>query len=184
VNAPENASDKVVHVYDDIQEEDNHLPNWWLAILFGSIVFGFGYWLVYHTTQALPTQLTQYHEDVKALEAARAKAEPTSPEALVALSKDPAAVAEGEKVFVSTCVACHGPHGEGLVGPNLTDKFWLHGAGPEAILKSVIGGYPDKGMPPWGPVLGPEKTRKVVAFVLSIKGKNLPGKAPQGEPVE
>ncbi len=37
---------KVVHVYDDIEEEDNHLPHWWLGILFGAIVFGFGYWFI------------------------------------------------------------------------------------------------------------------------------------------
>jgi len=70
------------------------------------------------------------------------------------------------------------------VGPNLTDKFWIHGAGPEDLLKAVNEGFPDKGMPPWGKMLGDEKTRNVVAFVLTLKGKNLPGKEPQGNPVE
>ena len=37
-------------------------------------------------------------------------------------------------------------------------------------------------MPPWGKTLGATKVRALTAFVLSIKGKNLPGKAPQGEP--
>ncbi|MBS1151016.1 MAG: hypothetical protein H6Q89_2714, partial [Myxococcaceae bacterium] len=30
--------------------------------------------------------------------------------------------------------------------------------------------------------LGAAKVRALTAFVLSLKGKNLPGKAPQGEP--
>lgn len=176
--------DGIVHVYDDIQEEDNHLPNWWLAILYGSIVFGFGYWIVYHTTKTLPTPVDDYVADVTALKKARAAANPTSEDALVALTKEPAAIEEGQKVFTSTCAACHGQNGEGLVGPNLTDKFWIHGAALGDVFKAVDQGFVDKGMPAWGPVLGAEKTRKVVAFVASLKGKNLPGKEPQGDPVE
>ena len=68
------------------------------------------------------------------------------------------------------------------MGPNLTDRFWIHGNKPSDIAKSVIDGYPDKGMPPWGQLLGQEKVRKVAAFVVSIKGKGLVGKEPQGEP--
>ena len=52
------------------------------------------------------------------------------------------------------------------------------------IAKSVTDGFADKGMPPWGPVLGPDKVRKVSAFVLTLKGKNLPGKEPQGSELE
>jgi hypothetical protein len=33
-------------------------------------------------------------------------------------------------------------------------------------------------------VLGQDKVRKVTAYLVSIKGKNLPGKEPQGEPLE
>ncbi len=176
--------DGIVHVYDDIQEEDNHLPNWWLAILYGSIVFGFGYWLVYHTTKSLPTPTDEYLTDVSALKKARQQASPASEDALAGLVKDTSALEEGQKVYASTCAACHGPNGEGLVGPNLTDKFWIHGAALADVYKAVDQGFVDKGMPAWGPVLGAEKTRKVTAFVASLKGKNLPGKEPQGEPVE
>jgi cytochrome c oxidase cbb3-type subunit 3 len=107
---------------------------------------------------------------------------PMSDESLIALSKDPAAVAEGKTVFLSTCAACHAQQGQGLVGPNLTDKFWIHGNAPKDLASTVINGWPEKGMPPWGKVLGEDKVRKVVAFVLTIKNTNVPGKAPQGDP--
>ena len=170
--------------YDDILEEDNHMPNWWLVILFGSIVFGFGYWLVYQTTESLPNPSAVYKADVDALKKARAAANPTSEEALVLLAASPEAVAEGQKVFASTCASCHGQNAEGLVGPNLTDKFWIHGNAGKNILKGVSEGFPEKGMPAWGPVIGDTKARNVTAYVLSIRGKNLPGKAPQGDPVD
>ncbi len=173
-----------VQIYDDIHEEDNHLPNWWLFILYGSIVFGFGYWFMYHTTHKLQTPPEEYAVEVAELKKRMAAENPTGEEALAALSTDAKVVEEGHLVFTQTCAACHGPEGAGLVGPNLTDKFWIHGAKGTDIIRTVKDGWPEKGMPAWGRVLGEEKTRKVVAFVLSIKGKNLPGKAPQGDPVE
>jgi cytochrome c oxidase cbb3-type subunit 3 len=175
---------KIVHTYDDIQEEDNHLPNWWLAILFATMVFGFGYWLVFHTTKSLPDPVAEYQADVAALKKSRIEANPMSDEALAALAADSSQVEEGKKVFAATCASCHAQQGEGLVGPNLTDKFWLHGNKPTDVAKSVTDGFADKGMPPWGPVLGPDKVRKVTAFVLTLKGKNLPGKAPQGDELD
>jgi cytochrome c oxidase cbb3-type subunit 3 len=176
--------DPKLRKYDDILEEDNHLPNWWLAILLGSMVFSFGYWLVYHTTETFPSPPVVYKTDVEALKKARATANPTSEEALVGLAANAQAVAEGQTVYASTCASCHGPNAEGLVGPNLTDKFWIHGAAGADILKAVNEGFPDKGMPAWGPVIGDTKARNVTAYVLSIKGKNLQGKEPQGTPVD
>jgi len=171
--------------YDDILEEDNHLPNWWLAILLGTMVFSFGYWIAYHTTETFPSPPVVYKTDVDALKKARAAANPVSEEALEALVGNAETVAEGQKVYASTCASCHGPNAEGLVGPNLTDKFWIHGSGTATdVLKAVNEGFPDKGMPPWGPIIGDTKSRNVTAFVRSIRNKNLQGKEPQGNPVD
>lgn len=179
------ARKNVVHVYDDIEEEDNRLPNWWLGILLGSIVFAFGYWFVYHTAKLRPTPPEVYQAEVEALVQARIRANPTSPEAVVAMTHDPAKLEEGKQVFLTVCAACHGLAGQGVIGPNLTDRFWIHGARPEDILKAALEGFPLKGMPAWGTIIGPEKAAKAAAYILTIKNTNAAGgKAPQGDPAE
>lgn len=175
---------KIVHVYDDIEEEDNHLPNWWLFILYATIVFAFGYWYVFHTAHLARGPQEKYRDDVKALIATRAAANPTSPEAVMALAADPAKLETAKGAFMATCAACHGQQGEGIIGPNLTDAYWIHGKDAATILKSVLEGYPTKGMPAWGPIIGPEKSVQAAAYALSLQGRNVPGKAPQGEKVE
>lgn len=174
----------VHHVFDDIEEQDNHLPNWWLGILFGSIVFSFGYWFVYETTRAAPSPLEDFKTEMATLAKKRAEGGPVTNESLAVLAKDEGTLGAGHKTFTQMCAPCHGNEGQGNAGPNLTDKFWMHGASAMEIHGSIDKGFPDKGMPAWGPVLGGERVRALAAYVLSIKGKNVPGKPPQGNPVE
>jgi cytochrome c oxidase cbb3-type subunit 3 len=182
--AASNPPPKIVHVYDDIEEEDNHLPHWWLATLFGAIVFAFGYWFMYEVTGAAIGPLASFKIEVAEAAKKRAEAGPVTNESLAVRAKDAKTLADGKQIFVSTGAPCHGPQAQGLVGPNLTDKFWLHGGAPVDIHKSITNGYPEKGMRPWGPVLGAGRVRSVAAFVLSLKGQNLQGRPPQGTAVE
>ncbi len=173
--------DKVVHVYDDIQEEDNHLPNWWLFILYATMVFAFGYWFVFHTAKLRPNPPEVYQAEVAALIEARAKANPTSPEAMLVIARDPVKLEEAKQVWMTVCAACHGQKGEGLIGPNLTDRYWIYGNQPADILKAAMDGFPAKGMPAWGQILGPAKAVQGAAYGWSLRNTEVPGKAPQGE---
>ena len=183
MSAPE-GQPSVHHVYDGIEEQDNHLPNWWLGILFGTIVFSFGYWFVYETTRAAPSPLDVFRTEAAILAKKRAEGGPLSNDSLAVLASDNATVSDGKKTFAQMCAPCHGLEGQGNAGPNLTDKYWMHGANPLAIHKSITDGFPDKGMPAWGPMLGAARVRALTAFVVSIKNTNVPGKPPQGDPVE
>jgi cytochrome c oxidase cbb3-type subunit 3 len=175
---------RVHHVYDGIEEEDNRLPNWWLAILIGTIVFSFGYWFVYETTQTLPSPLVAYEQERSELSAIQAKLAADSPlndQSLWAMVKDPDTVAAGKKVFSQICVSCHSDKGQGGIGPNLTDKYWIYGPNPMDIIAAVTNGFPDKGMEAWGERLGVERVKQVAVFVLSIRNTNVAGKEPQGD---
>jgi cytochrome c oxidase cbb3-type subunit 3 len=173
------------HDYDGIEEYDNRLPNWWLFILYGTIVFAVGYWLVFHTFQAADLPLARYDKEmVAAAEAqlARMAEGGINDESLALMATIPETVARGRELFATYCVVCHLDRGQGLVGPNLTDGHWLHGGKPTDILRIVTDGVPAKGMAAWGGQLGPSRVQDLVAFVLSIKNTNVPGKAPEGEP--
>ena len=37
---------------------------------------------------------------------------------------------KGKQVFTTNCVSCHRADGGGMIGPNLTDEFWIHGGTP------------------------------------------------------
>jgi cytochrome c oxidase cbb3-type subunit 3 len=164
------------HVADGISEYDNPLPTWWTGFLYCSVVFSVVYLVVFHMIgwQSLEGDY------------AAARRQEKQPVAAVATPgvKDPAAIAAGKETFATYCAPCHGAAGEGNIGPNLTDDFWLHGHAPEAVVKTITDGVAEKGMPAWGPVLGPKKVAEAAAFVLTLHGSNPPNpKSPQGEKV-
>lgn len=186
MSAPEPTENKVIHEVDGIQEYDNKLPNWWLYSLYATVIFAAGYWFHYQTSGFGDLPHAEYQQEMDkaaAVEAARIKAAGvTTPESLAALARDKGTVEQGKQVFAQTCVACHRQDGGGMVGPNLTDDFWLHGSAPDKIWKTISQGVPEKGMPAWAAQLGADRTQAVTAYVISIRGTNVAnGKAPQGE---
>lgn len=77
---------------------------------------------------------------------------------------------------------CHGAVGQGGIGPNLTDKYWLHDGSFTGIIKSIKYGYPAKGMIAWRSFLKEENILQVGSYVNTLKGTNpADAKAPQGD---
>jgi mono/diheme cytochrome c family protein len=94
-------------------------------------------------------------------------AAPTDAE-LWRLSRDPATVAAGQKLFtLSACRTCHGPTLTGGAAPNLVDQLWLHGGRPSEVFQTIVRGVPSKGMPTWGPALDATVITQIVAFIFS-----------------
>ena len=96
---------------------------------------------------------------------------------------DPTARVHKSNLAQQVCAECHASRGEGKIGPNLTDKFWLYGATQHDLLVSIRDGRPN-GMPAWGGVLLPQQLVSMIAYLDTLRGQDLPGKEPQGDPVE
>jgi cytochrome c oxidase cbb3-type subunit 3 len=181
----DSGQDQVVHEYDDIQEYDNALPLWWLVTFFGTAIFAIGYFFVYQTFKAADLPNAAFEKEVavqRAADAERIKALGNiTDDSMLLLSKDATTVAKGKEIFTTNCAVCHRADGGGGIGPNLTDKAWLHGGKPAQIFKTVNEGVPTKPMAAWGPQLGTDKVQSVAAYVLTLKDSNVAGgKAPQG----
>lgn len=150
---------------DGIEEYDNPLPDWWLGMFWLTIIFAFGYTLHYHVIAHRSPQKEL------AAEIAAAKVKWPAGAAGAAFVPTHEMAEKGEEVFKTNCVACHGEHLEGKIGPNLKDDVWIHGGKPDEIVHTITNGVAAKGMPTWGPILGPERVREVAAYIIEEHGK-------------
>ncbi len=174
------------HDYDGIKELDNNLPPWWIGFFYLTIVFGAIYVGRYYIMDH-PLQTQEYNIELAeaevALEQFKATATNLIDESTVTLLTDGSAVEAGGKLYTSLCASCHGPNGEGLVGPNLTDEFWLHGGDMKSVFTTIKYGVPEKGMIPWKTQLKGPQMQKIASYILTkLQGTNPAGaKAPEGE---
>lgn len=175
--------------YDGIEEYDNNLPRWWVNLFYGTILFGVAYTMYYvvlglgdSPQQALEKQMAELHSVQQAIEAQKVKELGTSSSKLEKILSDATVIAQGKTVFDAKCASCHGALGQGLVGPNLTDEFWLHGFTAPEIQKTITEGVLEKGMLAWKGMITDDEINAVTAYVWSLYGTNPPGaKEPQGE---
>lgn len=173
------------HDYDGIKELDNALPPWWKWGFYFTVVVAVIYMFRFHVSKTGPTPLQEYEHEMKIaaakMEIFRQNSREAFDEKTVTLA-DAAGIAAGKKIYTGTCFPCHGANGEGnAVGPNLTDKYWLHGGSLGNVFKTISNGIPDKGMQAWGKTFSPTDIKNLSSFVLSLQGTNpANAKAPQG----
>jgi len=98
---------------------------------------------------------------------------------LLQLAEDHKSVRVGARLFGQYCARCHGSVGEGSIGPNLTDDYWIGGSAPVDIYRTIHDGRMTSGMPAAG-TLGERACQQLAAYVLAVRGRNLPGRPPQG----
>ncbi|TQE74353.1 cbb3-type cytochrome c oxidase N-terminal domain-containing protein [Leptospira noguchii] len=160
--------------FDGIRQENNPLPPWWKWIFVITILFSVLYAIYFH-------KFSNWEQDV-AYELEVKEHETKFPHVTLITAKDgmnplrnnPNSISEGEKTFKTICAACHGPTGQGLVGPSLMDKEWIHGSTDLEVYESIMKGITiDKTklgrgpMPPHENSLGSEKVYEVMAWIAS-----------------
>lgn len=185
-NSGKNVDRVKAHEYDGIQEYDNQLPRWWLVTFVFTVIFGLAYWAYYQIYQIGPNQIQAYELAMAAHEEEFKQPEPeVNEELIISIQKDTAAMQEAATIFQENCIPCHGAQGQGGIGPNLTDDYWIHGAKAENLYHTITTGVADKGMPTWKGLFTPQQIVGLVAHVKSLHGTNPPNaKEPQGELVK
>lgn len=173
------------HDYDGIKELDNSLPPWWKWGFYITIVVAVFYVFRYHVWNTGMNPEQEYHAEMKLaaeqIEAYRKKSGDMVDEKTVTLA-DAQGIAAGKQIYQKQCFVCHGANGEGGVGPNLTDEYWLHGGKINDVFKSIKYGIPEKGMQAWEKTFSPSEIKNLSSFVKSLQGtKPANGKAPQGD---
>ena len=172
------------HASDGIQELDNLLPRWWVWLFWICNVFAFLYMLYFHVLNFGDNQAAAYVKEAKIGEEIKNKALAKFESNLSTLqpSSDKAHIERGRHVYTTYCAPCHRADGGGIVGPNLTDSYWIHGDTYHDSLKTIINGVPQKGMLTWRGVLKPEEIQNVASFIYTLRGSNPPNpKAPENQ---
>ena len=166
------------HVWDgDLREMNNPLPRWWVYLFIITIVFSVVYLVLYPglgtyagtlgwtSVKEHAQEMAQGEKDVAPLYAKFASMRPED------VSRDPQAMAIGERLFMNNCSQCHGSDARGSKGfPNLTDGDWLHGGTPEKIVETITLGRIGN-MPSMAAAVGsPADVSNVANYVLSLSG--------------
>jgi len=172
------------HEYDGIRELDNRVPPWFNFLFYGTILFSIIYLVQYHVIGSGNVQQDEYMAEVR--EAALQKEILLKTGALldensVKFVKDAGSLSNGKEIFLKNCASCHANDGGGLVGPNLTDKYWIHGGGIQNVFKTIKYGVPAKGMISWQTQLNPTQMQEVASYILTLEGTEAAApKAPEG----
>ncbi|RNL56148.1 cytochrome C [Pedobacter jejuensis] len=177
------------HSYDGIKELNNPVPAWFNFLFFGTMVFAAGYLFYYHIGGYGDLQDKEYANEIAKAEIEKAayleKSANTIDENSVKFDNTAIVLEDGKTIFNTNCVVCHGDKGQGIIGPNLTDEYWIHGGGVSNVFKTIKYGVPAKGMISWEKNLNPKQISAVSNYILSLNGTNPPGaKAKQGEKYE
>lgn len=182
----------MAHSFDGIKELDNRIPPWFNILFYGTIAWAAIYMLTFHVFDDGKVQSKEYNIEIEQAKLEREFLIRTGAfinEETVKFIDDAASIAEGKEIYLKNCAACHGQNGEGLVGPNLTDEYWIHGGGIKNIFKTIKYGVPAKGMISWETQLDPKKMQAAASYIITMQGTNPPnGKAAEGakwvEPAE
>lgn len=166
------------HIWDeDLTENNNPLPRWWLNLFYITLFWALGYLIAYPGLGAFKGLLgwSQEQEYAAEIVAAEQLYGPRFDRYLgtdiEALSADPAALAIGKRLYANYCTQCHGSDAGGARGfPSLIDASWLYGGTPAAIEQSIHGGRMGV-MPGWGAVIGEEGAEQVTSYVEQLSGR-------------
>ncbi|MBL9139347.1 MAG: c-type cytochrome [Verrucomicrobiales bacterium] len=168
------------HEADGIRELDNKLPRWWVWLFYLTTAFAAIYLVYYHVLKAGDLQAAEYTKEMERGDKIKSVALARFEEGLGSMqpATDQAILTQGQQTFMTLCAPCHRPDAGGLVGPNLTDDYWIHGPKFSDNLKVIWNGVPEKGMVMWKGVLQPQDIHAVASYIYTLRGTKPPNPKP------
>ncbi|SDQ79555.1 cytochrome c oxidase cbb3-type subunit 3 [Chryseobacterium soldanellicola] len=184
------------HGFDGITELDNSLPKWWIGLFYFGCIFCVVYLTAFAFTDYAHPE-AELNQETKIMLASIEEFEKNAPQINLETAKYNADhIAEGQELFKTNCITCHGDGGKGGIGPNLTDNHWIN-IKQKSLFKNVIwmleNGSPNNpAMRPFikeGTITGRD-AEKIAAYIYHINQEtpsitqSQGGAAPQGKEVK
>jgi mono/diheme cytochrome c family protein len=88
----------------------------------------------------------------------------------------------GEQIYADVCAQCHGPEGEGVVGPALRDPDFQAANTDQQIFDTINLGHPATAMIGWGELLSAEQIQQLVVYLRQLGGPSAPPATPTAIP--
>lgn len=170
------------HEYDNIKELDNNLPKWWTWLFIITVVWSVVYVTQYDLLRAWPYQDQEYQNEMAAAGVPASGSAVAAFDTNMVAQTDKASLDEGALIWDKNCKVCH-LQGQGLVGPNMTDQFAIHGCRYSDVVKIITIGVPEKGMISWKTQLSEVQIKQVASYCMTLVGQTFSNpKEPQGDP--
>lgn len=167
---PMNTPKEITH--DGIVEFDNDPPLWLTVTFLLSILFGIWYALNYHLSVTAKLGPDDWRAQMAALAELRASKDtgPLDEASMRSLSAVPERIARGAALYATNeCAVCHSADGTSDAnkpGPNLRDRYWIHGSSMEAIATLIRMGASGGAMPAQGSKLSNQDIANLTIFLV------------------
>nr|AWJ66061.1 cytochrome c oxidase subunit [uncultured bacterium] len=169
------------HVYDGIRELDNNLPPWWKYSFYLSIVFAIVYMTHYHVLKTGDLQIESYNKEMSQakldVEAYLVSQAMNVDENTATFMTGVSDLESGQKIYMKYCKVCHLEQGQGSVGPNFADDYWIYGSDMKNMFKTIKYGA-TRGMKSWKDELNPVQMQQVASFIKKFQGTDPPNQKP------
>ncbi|OGO16812.1 MAG: hypothetical protein A2Z14_07095 [Chloroflexi bacterium RBG_16_48_8] len=76
--------------------------------------------------------------------------------------------ASGAEIYANVCAQCHGPEGEGIIGPSLRERGFQSQNSDEDIFTTINLGHEATSMIAWGGILTSDQIQQLVTFIRSL----------------
>ena len=172
------------HYYDGIQEFDNPTPGWWWYLFNATIFFSICYFIFFQFSSYAWTDKSYYDQTVAEnlqLQFGEIGTLVNDEATILKYMKDDKWLLVGKTVFAGRCVSCHGSNAAGVIGPNLTDNNYKNVKKIADIGTVIANGAANGAMPAWKTQLHPNEVVLTAAYIASMRGQNIAGRAPEGD---